>query len=309
MQGLEPRLDVLGLPQREAAAARGDAQFFHQRLRVRQHALHRGPLAPADRQPLGDPLQHDVPVRLLISAPGGAAFIPFKAADRRARHQAVAVHAHEAFGEFTLDVDQRLFDQVLSRVRAQRDVFQLGLEVNHVRDRHQRDAMALGHREELARAGVGLPCGVLQAIARRGAGGLRLFQRRGQALGAHRLHQVVERVQLERLDRMPVVRGDEDDDRRVLHAAQVTRHLDASHARHLDVEEQDLRAARGQALDHLQAVGRLARHAGGDLAAHVGEQLLQPVARRRLVVGNEHPQFGRRTHARPVRYGMTISTR
>ena len=88
---------------------------------------------------------------------------------------------------------------------------------------------------------------------------------------------------------------------RRLERAQVPRDLQAAHAGHLDVEEEHARAARGQPLDHLQAVGRFARHARRDLGAHVGEQLLQALARRLLVVGDEDRDLFAVLHARAPR--------
>ena len=74
-----------------------------------------------------------------------------EAAHRRARHQAVAVHAHEALAELLLEPGQRFLDQVLARRGAHRHVLELGLEVDHVRDRDQVDLAALLGREMRAR--------------------------------------------------------------------------------------------------------------------------------------------------------------
>ena len=119
-------------------------------------------------------------------------------------------------------------------------------------------------------------------------GNARLPQRGGQALGAHRLEQIVERVQLERVHGVAVVRGDEDDARRLLQAGEMARHLEAAHARHLDVEQEHLRAARRQQLDRLHAVARLAHHLRRQLRSDVFEQGLQALARRLLVVSDEY---------------------
>src|SRR5439155_1275453 len=58
-------------------------------------AQHR-PLAAADRQALDDAVEHYQPVGLVGRALGG----PLEAADRGARHQAVAVNAHKLASEF-----------------------------------------------------------------------------------------------------------------------------------------------------------------------------------------------------------------
>src|SRR5437879_11098444 len=96
--------------------------------------------------------------------------------------------------------------------------------------------------------------GARQLLAPRGGGSRGFLQRGRESLGAHRLEQVVERVQLEGLDGVPVVRGDEDDARRLLERSEVARYLEPAHAGHLDVEQEHLRAARRNALDRLEAV-------------------------------------------------------
>ena len=93
---------------------------------------------------------------------------------------------------------------------------------------------------------------------------------------------------------MLVVRGDEHYRRRIVERAQMARELEPVHAGHADVEQQHLRAARRQLLQGLDAVGRFAgyhaRHVGGDVL----QQLLQPLARRALVVSDEDADHVRR---------------
>src|SRR5204863_6924955 len=143
--------------------------------------------------------------------------------------------------------------------------------------------MALGYRQVFARRAGG----ARQRLGARCARGGGLLQRGGEALGAHRLQQIVERIQIERVDRMLVMRCDEDHRRRVLEAAEMTRELEAVHSGHADVEQQHLRVARGQSLERLEAVARLA----GDLVRQVGrdvlQELAQALARRRFVVSYE----------------------
>ena len=84
---------------------------------------------------------------------------------------------------------------------ADRDVLELGLEVDDLLDRDQHDARALGHRQEA-------PRGRRQLVELRRGHRLQprhLLQRGEQPLHAHRLHQVVDRVDLERLQRVLVV--------------------------------------------------------------------------------------------------------
>jgi len=74
----------------------------------------------------------------------------------------------------------------------------------------------------------------------------------------------------------------------------MARHLEPGHSRHLDVEEQHLRSARGYPLDRLEPVPGLACDLRRQLARYVGEELLQALARRLLVVRDEDLQ---RAHA------------
>ena len=214
--------------------------------------------------------------------------------------------AHKLAGEFLLQRNQRLLDEVLAAARAYGDVFLLGAQEHDVAHRHQQDAVALDDRQVFPRRDGG----ARQLLAPRGGGSRSFFQRGRESLGAHRLEQIVERVQLEGLDGMPVVRGDEDDARRLLERSEVARHLEPAHAGHLDVEQQDLRAARRNALHRLEAVACLADDVGRQLARDVVEQLLQPFARRRFVVGDEDAQRAhRKNEALATRYGISISTR
>ena len=84
------------------------------------------------------------------------------------------------------------------------------------------------------------------------------------------------------------VRGAEDDDRPV--GREQLQRLDAGQLGHLDVEQHGVDAARAHALEHLVRVGAFARD--GDVG-HRRQQPDQPLARDRLVVGDEHAQrFG-----------------
>ena len=61
--------------------------------------------------------------------------------------------------------------------------------------------------------------------------------RLGEPFGAHRLEHVVDRVQLEGVDGVLLVRGHEDDRRWLLEPAEHLGQLQAAEPRHLDVEE------------------------------------------------------------------------
>ena len=85
-----------------------------------------------------------------------------------------------------------------------------------------------------------------------------LLQRGEQPLHAHRLHQVVDRVDVECLQRVLVERRGEDDDRRLRQLEQVARELDAVHVGHVDVGQHEVGGHRVQKFDRLAAVRRLA---------------------------------------------------
>ena len=74
-----------------------------------------------------------------------------------------------------------------------------------------------------------------------------------------------------------------------------------------DIAEEVLTSVVGEArngLETLEPVARLPHYRGGELFGDVAQQLLQPLARRLLVVGDEDPD-----HAPSDRYGISISTR
>src|SRR5207249_7952232 len=82
-------------------------------------------LPPRDRQRLGDAVQHDFPMRIAL-----VAHAALEAANRIARDEAVAMDADEARAEFLLELGKRLFQQELTLFRADRDVLELGLEID-----------------------------------------------------------------------------------------------------------------------------------------------------------------------------------
>ena len=137
--------------------------------------------------------------------------------------------------------------------------------------------------------------------------GTRAVERFGEALGAERLQQVVDRVHLERADRVTVVGGDEDDGDV---AADELEHVEPVELRHLDVEQQQVRLQLGRGLHGLEAVGAL----GDDLDVGMrGQPLAKNAARQRLVVDDRRRECGRRadslmTLMRPSR-GIRTSTR
>ena len=103
----------------------------------------------------------------------------------------------------------------------------------------------------------------------------------------HRLQQVVDRVHLERLDGVLIVRRDEDDVRRRVRLEHPPRDLEAGQPRHLDVEEHDVRL---QAVDGRQRLDAVAGLADDLDAADLAEQVAQLVARELLVVHEDRRQ-------------------
>jgi len=97
---------------------------------------------------------------------------------------------------------------------------------------------------------------------------------------------------------VPVVRGDEDDARRLLERSEVARYLEPAHAGHLDVEQEHLRAARRNALDRLEAVTCFSDHLGRQLRCDIAQKLFEPLARGRFVVGDEDAHCAHREATR-----------
>ena len=111
--------------------------------------------------------------------------------------------------------------------------------------------------------------------------------RLGQPLVAHRLEHVVDDVELEGVDGVPLVRGDEDDRRLRREAGEHPGEVEAAEARHLHVHEDRVELL---LVDDPQ--GRLPGGRGDDLP-HRGVSLEHPdelVERGSLVVDGQHAQ-------------------
>ena len=108
--------------------------------------------------------------------------------------------------------------------------------------------------------------------------------------GVDRLQQVVDRVDLERLDGVFVEGRDEYEHRRLLRAFdEPPRHFESAEAGHLDVEEHEVRLVLLDCGQCLQAVARV-RH---DLhIVQLLELVAQLVAGELLVVHDHHSQGG-----------------
>ena len=107
---------------------------------------------------------------------------------------------------------------------------------------------------------------------------LRAGQRLAEALAVERLQQVVERVHVERPQRVAVVGGDEHDERHLVGADGVD-HVEAVRARHLHVEEHQVGLQRHDRLGAGGAVAGLA----DDLEARLVLQQRADAARARAV--------------------------
>src|SRR5256885_12487684 len=78
---------------------------------------------------------------------------------------------------------QRLLDQVLAGAGPHGDVFELGSEVNHVRDTNESHASALGNAEEAPRGRVD----ALEHVARQPRAVCRLLDRKSTRLNSSHL--------------------------------------------------------------------------------------------------------------------------
>jgi hypothetical protein len=110
-----------------------------------------------------------------------------------------------------------------------------------------------------------------------------------EAIAIERLEQVVQRVHLERAERVSVERGDEDDERHPLRADGLDQ-LESGCTRHLHIEEHEIRTKGLDCRHRRRAILAL----GDDLhPVFEGEQHEQPLPREGLVVGNDHADPGR----------------
>ncbi len=169
-----------------------------------------------------------------------------------------------------------------ARGGAHREVLELGLEVEHLGQRHPLGAAAVLDQQHLLRH-VGQRAAPLLQRA------LRLLQRLLQALGPHRLGQVVDRLELEGRHGMGRMGGDEHHRRRAGALAQAARQLDAVDAGHVDVEQHQVEVGREQLRLGVGAVGGLGHHLGPRRVA-LGQQRAQPRPGQRFVVDDQGAQ-------------------
>ena len=121
-----------------------------------------------------------------------------------------------------------------------------------------------------------------------------------------RLHQIIDRLDLEGGDGELVEGGDEDDGGRGVLRGERARDADPVEARHRDVEQQHVGVQRLGQVDRAVAVAR-----GADQLRALGarEQQLQPLGGERLVVGNQDAQRLGLSHWFPPAWSATPCTR
>ena len=227
----------------------------------------------------------------------------FEAADRLFRDQAVAVDAHEAPQKFLLEFRQRFFQQEFAFGGAYRHILELGLEEGDIVHGYQVNAPALVDRKMRPRLGFEFA----QHIEPQRRDGPRARQSVEQPAEADRLNQEVDRVHLERLERIDVIGGGKNHGWRLVEFLQMLGNLEPVHFRHADVEQHHVGRALRQQFQRPLAVFRLPRDLQRYLQRAIGKQIPDAVARRRFVVHDQHPQR-LRCHARPFRYGITMCT-
>ena len=101
----------------------------------------------------------------------------------------------------------------------------------------------------------------------------------------HWLEHVVHRLDLERANRVLVVRGDEND-QWLMGRRRLAQRLEAAQPRHLNVEKHQVGFVLGDRRHRRAAAGRLTDNL--DVGVR-GEQRTHPAARKRLVVDDERP--------------------
>src|SRR5437762_2692323 len=211
--------------------------------------------------------------------------------------------------EALLEVAQRVVghEGALGGVRVDQAV--LDPEPEHVGDRHDQDALSAVHRD-LAHVDLALLLQPLEhalpvgGAVRRAEAGTHAPHRLFDAPAAEWLQQVVHRADLEGADRVLVVGGGEHDVPRRL--AERLQHLEAVHPRHLDVEEDEVRALLLDQPEGLHAVGRLPEEAH---VVQAGQETDQAVARQLLVVDDHGADGAHRYAARAGRTGRRSRTR
>lgn len=112
----------------------------------------------------------------------------------------------------------------------------------------------------------------------------RAGQRIAEAIAIEGLQKIIDRMDVERAERVAVERGHEDHERHAIGSDRVD-HVEPRAARHLHVEEDQARAELLDRGDRGAAVGALLDDGDPGL---IGEQHAQPLTSKRFVVGDHH---------------------
>jgi hypothetical protein len=134
-----------------------------------------------------------------------------------------------------------------------------------------------------------LRCQLLQYFCADRRDGAHARQRLEQASQPDRLQQIIDRMQLERLQRIRIVRGGKDHAGWLRQLLQVLRNLHAIHLRHADVEQHHIGARVLEQLEQGTAVGCLRHHFERQAGHTIFQKISQAAARGSFVVGDHHP--------------------
>ena len=195
----------------------------------------------------------------------------------------VAVDAHEVGTELLFERPQRILDEILALDVPHRRVLLLGEKILHVLDRNEPQPFAMargdvgtallaaGGRRDLLQLWPGEPSGVLE--------------RGGELFLADRLQQIADRLRLESVDRIFIERRREDDGRRLRE-----QRSDAARPRCRPFPACAHRAVRHRVRARWPACSACSRDGLADdfASGDLDQQAPQPLARRRLVIDDEH---------------------
>ncbi len=190
-------------------------------------------------------------------------------------------------------------------VRDDRDALVRQRRVDDVLGLHEQEALADLDRQPLAPAlpfgdelddllqllvadARARPRGVTASASIDGNAAPRALQRDLEPRRVDRLQQVVDRVDLERLDRVLIVGRDENDMGRRAGVEHPARHLESGQPGHLDVQKHQIRL---QPVDRFQRFDPVARLADDFDAADLAEQIAQLIPRQLLVVDDDRLQI------------------
>jgi hypothetical protein len=269
-------------------------------------------------KPMGESAADLEPFRMMPERDRQPVVLAHHVRDRLRVDDGRAMHLPEHVRiEFFQQLLERLADQRFAVARDDARVLEVGLEEQHVGDRDQADLRAHRGLDPAQPGRVGLAerdrelrqhrlhrCGAGDRLANARPEPLHRF---AQARFRRRFEHVVDRAAFERVDRVLVVCGDEDDVRQAL---DLRRRLESAHPRHFDVEEHDVRP---RPRDLLHRRGAVSGFAGDpQRRPQRGQRIDQLGAQQRLVVGDH--RRGRihepSSPSRPaLRAGSTVGTR